>query len=66
MLEKSKSKRTRNVWVVWLVMFGFVAVDLLTGHNWAHLAGGVTVVVIFALIAYFTVGLPFSRLPEVE
>lgn len=65
MIVKSENKHTRNVWVVWLVVVGFVAADSLTGHDWAHFAGGVTGVVIFALIAYFTVGLPaFPRKGE--
>lgn len=52
--------RARSVWLVWLIAVGFVVLDLATGRDWAHVAGGATLIVIWAIIAYFTVGLPFK------
>jgi hypothetical protein len=59
MIVKSENKRTLGVWVGWLIAVGFVAFDLVTDLDWVHFAGGATGIVIWALIAYATVGLPF-------
>lgn len=52
--------RARGVWLGWLIAVGFVVLNVMEGKDWAHIAGGVTGVVIWAIIAYFTVGLPFK------
>jgi membrane protein YdbS with pleckstrin-like domain len=53
--------RVRGIWLGWLIAVGFVVLNVMEGKDWAHIAGGVTVVLIWAIIAYFTVGLPFKR-----
>ena len=60
MFLKSENKRTRNVWVTWLITLVVVLLHSALHADWARLAGGLTGTALFALGAYLTVGLPFT------